>query len=119
MAARFRLLLIALLTAWAVHAADPPVAKPPTPADDPVRAALLKKGYVAVPLTPGPDGDPRYRVQCSLGREKFPLLLDTGANCAVLDPALVKKLGLTEGDEVPVNTLGGVARKGDWSRRGD
>jgi predicted aspartyl protease len=110
MATRLLLFLLVLLSVREVRAADPPATKPVTPSDDAVRTALLMKGYVAVPLVPGTNGDPRYSVVCSFGQEKFPLLLDTGAGGTVLDPTLVKKLGLTEGEEINVNTLGGDAK---------
>ena len=84
---------------------------------DPLRAILQKKGYTAVPLLKDTDR-PRFNIDCKIGTEVFRLHLDTGADSSLLDAALVKKLGLKQGDKIESVAIGGTHKSYETSLRG-
>ncbi len=84
-----------------------PAEKPPEP--DALRQLLLKKGYVAVPLTQD-EADEHFTVECKIGTQACRFFLDTGAENPTLDTALVKKLGLKHEDAVENVGIGGVKK---------
>jgi len=109
-------LLVALVALLSTTAGGQPKpnAKPPEP--DTLRLMLEKKGYVAVPLTQEEGGG--FMVECKIGIVPCRLLLDTGAESSVFDIALVKRLGLKQGDEVGGVGIGGVQKGVEISLRG-
>lgn len=112
--AAFVTVAAALLTAQASGQPKPPAAVPAVA--DPLRTALEKRGYVAVPLSE--DEGPRFTVACRVGNKPCRLLLDTGAETSTLDAAFVKNLGLKPGGELPSVGIGGIEKGHEVSVRG-
>src|SRR6185437_7032047 len=90
---RLFVVLLTFIIALPVDAEDKPSSKP---ADAP-RAALVRAGYTAVPLTVGPE-DLLFCVEGRVGAEKVRFLLDSGAGQTVLDLAVAKQLKLELGE---------------------
>ncbi len=91
-------------------------AERPVAVADPLRAALVKKGYTAVPLVE--MGDKGFVVECQCGTEKLRLLLDTGAEISALDKGFVQKLGLKPQNDVTAFGFGGSLEGVGVSLRG-
>ena len=98
-----RLLFIALFAvASPARAGDKPLPKP----DDARRAALLKAGYTAVPLTFDPKNFCFY-VDGALETEKVKIFIDSGCLATVIDTKVAKALKLKLGKESASQGLGG------------
>ncbi|MBX9585220.1 MAG: aspartyl protease family protein [Gemmataceae bacterium] len=93
--------LVAVLLGPPVRAEDKPAPKP----DDARRAALLKAGYVAVPLALDPNAI--VSVVCTVGTEKVKFLVDTGRPDTLLDLKVAKRLKLELGRKDRGGGLGG------------
>ncbi|MBX9627525.1 MAG: hypothetical protein K2X82_27235 [Gemmataceae bacterium] len=102
---RFVAVFAAVLIGPAVRAEDKPAAKP----DDARRAALLKAGYVAVPLI---AEESRFVVECRIGEVKGRFLIDTGMDYTALDNRFEKRAGVEDVGE-PVRAGALTARPGD------
>ncbi len=92
-------------------------AERPVAVADPLRAALEKKGYIAVPLTEE-EGRNAYFIECKCGTEKLRLVLDTGAEVSVLDTSLAQKFGLKAKRDLTVLGTGGKKEGVEVSLRG-
>ncbi len=132
MSNRIRLLVLLAFSFIApVNADDKPAAKP----TDVRKAALLKAGYTAVPLSDGPKRDLKFYVDGIVGAEKVRFLLDSGdMDSAEIELAVAKRLKLMLGEEVaglgaggkhigrqvefPSLTLGSFDAFKDWHRFG-
>lgn len=98
-----RWLLTALLAGVAVQsgrADDKP--------DDPRRAALLKAGYTAVPLTYEPK-NLCFFVDGTIEAEKVKFFVDSGARVTAIDAKVAKAAKLELGEETSSPALGGVS----------
>ena len=91
-------------------------AEKPVAVADPLRTALIKKGYTAVPLVE--VGDKGFVVECMCGTEKLRLILDTGAELSALDKGFVQKLGLATQNDVTATGFGGSLEGVEISLRG-
>jgi len=80
--------------------------------DDPVKAGLLKKGYIAVPMIRGSAGRGAgyYKVPCEVDGKKFFMHVDTGAGAPIIHSKLAKLLGLEGDEEVTATTIAGTTR---------
>lgn len=86
------------------YAEDKPAAKP----DDPRRAALLKAGYTAVPLTYDPK-NLCFFADGTIETEKVKFFVDSGARVTMIDAKVAKAAKLELGAETASPALGGVS----------
>jgi uncharacterized protein (TIGR03067 family) len=105
--------LSAALLGSPVRAEDKPAAKP----EHPRRAALVKAGYTAVPITYDPK-NLFFFADGAIESEKVKFLLDSGARETVIDVKLAKAAKLELGAETPIQGIGGMAtaRKTSFSK---
>ena len=75
---------------------------------DPLREALLKDNYIAVPMEQ--DANTQRVVSARLGKEQVRLIVDTGCTAITLDKKLAAKLGAKEQSTLDLRTLTGVAQ---------
>jgi|688.fasta_scaffold201916_2 hypothetical protein len=73
---------------------------------DPLRELLVSKGYTPITLVQN-DDDSRFLIECRIGKEKFYMLLDTGAASSSIDIELAKKLGLKSHGDLKAGGIGG------------
>lgn len=93
-----------LATNGVAHGIDRVLIEPADPS--PVTTALVREGYVAVPLIRLPGS--AYAVRADVSGTTLLLVVDTGAPPAlVLDGEAAERLGVSEGDSVSVGLAGG------------
>ena len=105
-----RLVLLSIAAVVMAASGCLPKDAPPRTVEDPVEAALLKKGYVAVPMKLTSDGH-HWMVECKSVKESFRMLVDSGAASSLIDTNLGSKLGTFESDgDVELRTTGGKVK---------